>query len=196
MLLVGNGMLITRDAEFIDAKLLTTFPLMTDISKRISFGKYAAENITGEIKTFLDRKGFICTDTSSFPDKRCLGCPSVCAVCADVCPNRANVCIELPGKDQSEILHVDGMCNECGNCAVFCPYNGAPYRDKFTLFRDRADFDNSSNNGFAVLGSDSFLLRLDGSEELVDLKGAERISRDAAEMIKAVTEGHSRLLYQ
>ena len=161
----------------------------------ISFDKYETANKTKEIGTFLDRKGVIRTDTSGTVDDRCLGCPSVCAVCADVCPNRANVCITLPGEDRSEILHVDGMCNECGNCAVFCPYNGAPYKDKFTLFRDRADFDSSSNNGFTVPGSDSFLLRLDGREELADLKGIERISADAAKMIKAVTEDHSWLLY-
>ncbi|MBQ1527290.1 MAG: putative selenate reductase subunit YgfK, partial [Lachnospiraceae bacterium] len=98
----------------------------------INLDRYADDNKTDDLKALQDKKGVICTDLTSFPDKRCLGCPSVCAVCADVCPNRANVCIELPGHDQPEILHIDGMCNECGNCAVFCPYEGAPYRDKFT----------------------------------------------------------------
>jgi putative selenate reductase len=52
-----------------------------------------------------------------------------------------------------EILHVDRMCNECGNCAIFCPYDSAPYRDKFTLFFDRAGFDETpTNQGFLPLG--------------------------------------------
>ncbi|MBQ7261522.1 MAG: putative selenate reductase subunit YgfK [Lachnospiraceae bacterium] len=161
----------------------------------INLDRYVDDNKTDDLKALQDKKGVICTDLTSFPDKRCLGCPSVCAVCADVCPNRANVCIELPDHDTPEILHIDGMCNECGNCAVFCPYEGAPYRDKFTLYNSRIDFENSKNNGFAVLGNDSFLLRLDGKEETVDLKGAERISAEAAAMIKAVIRDNSRLLY-
>ena len=37
------------------------------------------------------------------------------------CPNRANVVVKLPD-GRAQILHVDRMCNECGNCLVFCPY--------------------------------------------------------------------------
>ena len=47
------------------------------------------------------------------------------------------------------------MCNECGNCAIFCPYDSAPYRDKFTLFKTREGFDESvSNQGFLPLGGE------------------------------------------
>ena len=61
-------------------------------------------------------------------------CETVCENCVDVCPNRANIAVRVPGLDQEQIVHVDKMCNECGNCAVFCPYASAPYKDKFTLF--------------------------------------------------------------
>ena len=76
----------------------------------------------------------------------------MCEVCADVCPNRANVAVAVPGMRQRQIVHVDGMCNECGNCAVFCPYDSQPYRDKFTLFWSREDFDHSENPGFLPQG--------------------------------------------
>lgn len=62
-------------------------------------------------------------DLTEMPDKRCLGGSTVCETCADVCPNRANVAIKVAGKCQEQVIHVDGMCNECGNCAVFCPYS-------------------------------------------------------------------------
>ncbi|MDP3685002.1 MAG: FAD-dependent oxidoreductase, partial [Ignavibacteria bacterium] len=66
---------------------------------------------------------------------RCLSCSFICNKCVDVCPNRANVTIKIDGfKDAFQILHIDGMCNDCGNCETFCPHAGAPYKDKLTLF--------------------------------------------------------------
>ncbi len=153
----------------------------------ISFDKFVSDNSAGDVSAYIEKKGVIRSDISELPDKRCLGCPAVCGVCADVCPNRANVMIRVPGKDSFEILHVDGMCNECGNCAVFCPYDGAPYKSKFTLFWSEEDFRNSKNDGFLALGSAQFLLRLDGKEEKTDLAGIEKISPDAAGIVKAVT---------
>ena len=159
----------------------------------IDFEGYAKENIAESDEAYLEKKGVISKDLNASPDKRCLGCPTVCAVCADVCPNRANVLIRVPGR-KAEIIHVDGMCNECGNCAVFCPYDGAPYRGKFTLFWSEEDFNNSENEGFAVLSGDSFLLRLDGKEEKLDMAGIESISKDAAAVIKTVVKDYSYLL--
>lgn len=88
---------------------------------------------------------------------RCLECNIICNKCVDVCPNRANVAIEIDKKegfqDAYQILHLDALCNECGNCATFCPYDGKPYKDKLTLFATKEDFKNSTNNGFMVTGS-------------------------------------------
>ena len=64
---------------------------------------------------------------------RCLGCSTVCENCVDVCPNRANISVKVPGMEKAQVIHVDYMCNECGNCRSFCPYASAPYLDKFTL---------------------------------------------------------------
>ena len=82
---------------------------------------------------------------------RCLGCSAVCENCVDVCPNRANLAIKVPGMAKEQVVHVDKMCNECGNCAVFCPYASSPYKDKFTVFASEADMADSQNPGFCVL---------------------------------------------
>ena len=99
--------------------------------------------------------------------ERCLECNVICNKCVDVCPNRANVAVEINKKegfqDAYQILHLDALCNECGNCATFCPYDGKPYKDKLTLFAITEDFKNSTNNGFMVTdfkGSCVIALRL------------------------------------
>lgn len=84
--------------------------------------------------------------------ERCLGCDLVCNKCVEVCPNRANMFIytgDTPYfKDKFQILHLNAFCNECGNCETFCPHNGAPYKDKLTLFENELEYNESSNHGF------------------------------------------------
>ncbi|EGW41541.1 putative selenate reductase subunit YgfK [Desulfosporosinus sp. OT] len=105
---------------------------------------------------------------------RCLECNKVCNICTEVCPNRANVMIPVNGQgltNLNQILHVDGMCNVCGNCATFCPYSSEPYKAKFTLFWTEKDFQDSPNSGFYFLGDGTegeFMLRLD--EQIVKVK--------------------------
>lgn len=108
----------------------------------------------------IAKKGVLC-DFSSCENEgeRCLDCSNVCENCVDVCPNRANVVITLPDK-RRQILHVDRMCNECGNCMSFCPYDSAPYKDKFTLFNSIEDFNDSENMGFVVLDENTVRVRL------------------------------------
>lgn len=93
----------------------------------------------------------------------------VCGNCADVCPNRANVLIEVPEMELLQILHIDYMCNECGNCRSFCQYAGAPYKDKFTLFATEEDMEDSTNNGFTVLDAETkeVLVRIGDRQEKV-----------------------------
>lgn len=95
------------------------------------------------------KKGILKTNGSVKDESiRCLECDKICECCVDVCPNRANVTLDVEGKKQ--ILHIDCMCNECGNCTIFCPYNSAPYRDKFTLFHTLEAFNRSTNSGLFV----------------------------------------------
>ena len=116
----------------------------------------------------IARKGILC-ESAKHEGDRCLSCNVVCQTCADVCPNRANVVVKLPD-GRAQILHVDRMCNECGNCMVFCPYDSAPYKNKFTLFHDRAGFDESKENqGFLPLDGGKILVRLGGKVEEIDL---------------------------
>jgi putative selenate reductase len=59
---------------------------------------------------------------------RCLHCDDLCESCVDVCPNRANTVV-VASDGTRKVVHVDAMCNECGNCATFCPRGGKPYED-------------------------------------------------------------------
>lgn len=141
----------------------------------------------------LAKRGILCKSAKREGD-RCLNCNVVCEACVDVCPNRANVVIELPD-GRHQILHVDRMCNECGNCAIFCPYDSAPYRDKFTLFFDRAGFDESVNNsGFLPLGGRKVLVRLNGKVFEADLNGASDLSADIEVFILTIMMKYNYLL--
>ena len=84
--------------------------------------------------------------------ERCLSCNYKCNKCIEVCPNRANVIVKSPTlfdyKDSHQIIHIDDLCNECGNCTTFCPYDGEPYKDKLTIFSSHTEFSNSENDGF------------------------------------------------
>ena len=37
------------------------------------------------------------------------------------------------------------------NCAIFCPHEGAPYKEKLTLFWNEEDFNDSDNSGFLLV---------------------------------------------
>ena len=160
----------------------------------IRFDAYADENAAAPEGGYLFKKGMVVEDTSVMPDWRCLGCPSVCEVCNDVCPNRANVAVHVPGKCQAQVIHVDGMCNECGNCAVFCPYSGKPYKDKFTLFWLEEDFEDSTNEGFFMAGNNSVKLRLDGKVVTAAVDELDQVSKDAAAVIRTVIRDYAYLL--
>jgi len=102
------------------------------------------------VKAFRDSK-----EESS----RCLSCDNICEICTEVCPNRANVAISVAGLG-NQIIHLDGMCNECGNCDSFCPHIGKPYKDKFTVFWTDYDFEESTNTGFLKLDDGKYRIRL------------------------------------
>ena len=162
----------------------------------ISYDKYAEENIAADEKLYTAKKGVQSRDTGKTPDDRCLGCPTVCEVCTDVCPNRANVAIHVPGKCKAQIIHVDGMCNECGNCEVFCPYKGGrPYKDKFTLYWSEEDFLDSTNEGFLPLEGTQVKVRLDGKVETVDVAGETDLSADAVAVIRTVLKDYAYLIH-
>lgn len=132
------------------------------VVKGMANAKTAAEAIAGRPVTdnksslaektdIYKKKGVLREPGSTGEARRCLSCSAICENCVDVCPNRANISVHVPGMDKEQVIHVDYMCNECGNCKSFCPYDSAPYLDKFTLFAGEADMEESKNDGFAVL---------------------------------------------
>lgn len=68
----------------------------------------------------------------------CLGCDK----CLPVCPNTAifNIEVERDGVVASQIAILADACNDCGNCAIFCPEHGAPNLDKPRFSLDREGF--------------------------------------------------------
>lgn len=144
------------------------------------------------------KKGYICEPFMESDYGRCLNCSLLCENCVDVCPNRANVAINVVGMDMPQILHVDKMCNECGNCKIFCPYAGAPYKDKLTLFDTYGDMKDSTNNGFCFLrpGREMLKLRLYDKEyaadNITDLI-AQGVDGNLVRFIEAVYRNYSYL---
>lgn len=123
------------------------------IAARAILGKAVVSDraVTGNEAECYDKKGILKEEKDAGCEaERCLACSKVCENCVDVCPNRANISIKVPGMEMAQVIHVDYMCNECGNCKTFCPYASAPYKDKFTLFAKPEDMNESTNDGFAV----------------------------------------------
>lgn len=150
-----------------------------DIMKREAieddFVRYTVEE---KEATIYSKRGILETAKSDHTEgERCLKCDQICEVCVEVCPNRANAMIEVEGfKKNHQIIHIDGMCNECGNCGVFCPHAGNPYKDKVTVFWTRKDFDLSENVGFLKLEGDRYLVRTETGDIVEHTLGEENIS--------------------
>ncbi|MQY77200.1 MAG: putative selenate reductase subunit YgfK [Spirochaeta sp.] len=139
---------------------------------------------------------------------RCLECSYLCNKCVEVCPNRANVAIPVGGgsgflRDAFQIVHLDGACNECGNCGRFCPWDGLPYKDKFTLFSLEEDFRNSEAVGFMVEtsnGKKTLAVRLAGEVfklepgELIPWAGQDDLRKKIKNIMEVIIRDHDYLL--
>lgn len=128
---------------------------------------------------------------------RCLECATVCECCVDVCPNRANVPITVLTKRNPQIVHLDALCSGCGLCASFCPYDGAPWRDKFTLFETTEAFTKSDNDGFVVLDflSRKVRLRLGGRVRDASLRNVDlSIPGEIQELMETIFTDYPYLL--
>lgn len=152
----------------------------------------------GDVKNASSKKGILKHSCSSKNEsERCLECSTICENCVDVCPNRANISINVEGKDMDQIVHIDRMCNECGNCEVFCPYDSAPYKDKFTLFSNEDDFNNSSNEGFIILNNEkkTCKVRFDGEVFTNNLNNSKcTLPEDIMDIILSVINKYDYLI--
>jgi putative selenate reductase len=112
-------------------------------------------------------------DAIMHESERCLWCDEMCSICTTVCPNFANrsyeitpckfplqkavmtdrgkIIIEDDGvfeiRQKYQIMNIADFCNECGNCNMFCPTSGAPYKDKPRLHLTAESF-NDSDEGY------------------------------------------------
>lgn len=146
----------------------------------------------------MGKKGKLCHRGEPGEEcERCLECATVCECCVDVCPNRANVPITVLTRGRPQILHLDALCDHCGNCGVFCPYEGAPDRDKFTLFETTGDFEASGAPGFVVLDflSRKVRLRLEGQVRETSLRHADQaIPGQIQELMETIFTDYPYLL--
>lgn len=102
-------------------------------------------------------------------------------------------------QNRFQTLHLDAYCNECGNCAQFCPWNGKPYKDKITVFSLSQDFDNSSNPCFLVedcrvrvrLNNQSWVLNIDSEGQFNNVPPE---LNDMCRIISHVHQHHHYLL--
>jgi putative selenate reductase len=138
--------------------------------------------------------------TARLEAARCLACNDVCNVCVTLCPNRANfsykpfaVKLQLSkivnegGKavakpdrlfavsQRTQTANIAGFCNECGNCATFCPTAGAPYKDKPKMCLTEESF-TAEERGFIITrgkGSSTIHARVHGDVETLTLVGGK-----------------------
>jgi len=115
-------------------------------------------------------------ETAAREASRCLECDRLCSICATVCPNRAILTyaarpfkMNLPAlrkqnghwvagagpvfsvEQAYQILIVNDFCNECGNCATFCPTAGRPYKDKPRFYLRHQEFEAEKDNAFMLI---------------------------------------------
>ena len=154
--------------------------------------------VTGSEEECFAKKGILAESAAKETEsERCLTCNKVCENCVDVCPNRANISIKVPGMAMNQIIHVDYMCNECGNCRIFCPYASAPYKDKFTLFANEADMENSKNDGFVVLNRETKQCKVRFFGNTSDCKAddpADKLYEGLRRLICAVIDDYGYLI--
>jgi putative selenate reductase len=127
-----------------------------------------------------------------------------CGICVPVCPNDANFFFALPAGDvpvvkvrrgddgwqareegtfsiveREQIGNFADFCNDCGNCDVFCPEDGGPYRIKPRFFAtESAWIEDRPRDGFHVARVGSAIAiraRFAGVEYRVEIDGGEAL---------------------
>jgi putative selenate reductase len=187
------------DGKKIAEDILRKLGLPADFTAGSARCSPAALSADKEEKLYAKKGVLASARIGSTDGARCLSCAEICEICVDVCPNRANVLVLAPAAGGSsfpvhQVVHIDRMCNECGNCAVFCPHGGLPYRDKFTVFKTGEDFAESGNPGFLPQGEESFRLRLEDKSVISWKTGEAGIPGDYERLIRAVVEDHRYVL--
>ncbi|OGF08381.1 MAG: hypothetical protein A2W00_02970 [Candidatus Eisenbacteria bacterium RBG_16_71_46] len=86
------------------------------------------------------------------------------------------------------------FCNECGNCDVFCPEQGGPFRAKPRFFGGRASFEAAAPaDGIRIeAGGDRVVARIEGLEHVLERAGEGARFGDG--VIEAELDGGHRVI--
>ena len=126
---------------------------------------------------------------------RCLACNVDCNKCVTVCPNIANLSIKVEGmRDVNQILHLEGLCNECGNCAVFCPYDSDPAKDKFTLYWRVDEFEKGAHEGYVYTSETALKVRHAGKIYKLNRSNGSVSFDDPSVQVNAELEGLLKMI--
>jgi len=137
------------------------------------FASTASEHvarITGEALGDYHLEGNSKLPRSVDNDLQMFGCVA-CNLCVTVCPNDAFTNLKsLDGmEDRQQYMLFSELCNECGNCMVFCPENGDPAQIKPRLYTDAQLFADRADHGQAFLIADGTVTEARADAESVDL---------------------------
>ena len=166
---------------------------LLDFQKKISIRKYPAEEKvkSTEAKLNFDSVHIAMTKREAIEEaERCLYCDEICNICVTVCPNLANVHFKAEPKtfdapvifnnngkaeiksfekvsfvQDNQIINIGDFCNECGNCATFCPTAGAPYKTKPKFFLSEKTW-LTEGSGYYLKGNTLKYLGENGLESL------------------------------
>ncbi|STK78132.1 pyridine nucleotide-disulfide oxidoreductase [Escherichia coli] len=142
-----------------------------------------------------DRDAFVAQEAA-----RCLECNYVCSKCVDVCPNRANVSIAVPGF-QNRFQRCTSTLTVTNAATALSSVRGTVNRTKTKSPSSawRKDFDNSSNPGFLVedcrvrvrLNNQSWVLNIDSKGQFNNVPPE---LNDMCRIISHVHQHHHYLL--
>ncbi|MBI5610775.1 MAG: glutamate synthase [Deltaproteobacteria bacterium] len=165
---------------------------LQDYAKRVpTEARYAAaKNASIPRRLAKDLQYFDCVD---------------CGKCVPVCPNGANFALKVMPRQLSgdvlvvqasgqvtveagpvqvlaaarQFLNFADACNECGNCDVFCPEVGGPYRVKPRFFSSEASLHESPHlDGLWAQSATAALGRIDGQQVRVAREGTHLLVDD------------------
>jgi len=117
-----------------------------------------------------------------------------CDKCVPVCPNDANFTLSLPKGTEiptatatktgdgwtvatgepiivarpHQIANLADACNECGNCDVFCPETGGPYKVKPRFFLDPATWERQTDRDGLLVSGTAIRARVNGVEYRIE----------------------------